>query len=369
MTDIEYEPLQLPEERRKDEVASDMANKVRSPWRRYFARLLDIGIYTYFVVAFQALVFHVNMASRSTFENLIDTLIAFLIMMLVEPVLLSKLGTTPGKWLLGLRVTGATGKPLSYLDALSRTVTVFWRGFGLNIPIYNVYRLWRAYKDCVAGVLLDWECDSVIHLKDQKKWRTAVYIAVNISLIVMLTFTFMLAALPQNHGDLTISEFSENYNQLLDFYDMNMEKGLSDSGSWVTRKLSDQNVVYFGDFMPPTFTYTEDGSIMTGMRFKTEIRDSDVWVSAYNTEIALSILAYVSGQEGNKLISSDITELIKQIKAKPFEDFQVTINGVSISCDYEHTGYEVVKAYGTLIPNIDGEETYFSVDFRMETVK
>ena len=369
MTDYEYEPLQLPEERRKDEEASDVANKVRSPWRRYFARLLDIVIYTYFVVAFQSIVVHVNMATRSTFESFLDTLIAFLIMMLIEPVLLSKLGTTPGKWLLGLRVTGATGQPLSYLDALSRTVTVFWRGFGLNIPIYNAFRLWRNYKDCVAGELLDWECDSVIHLKDQKKWRTAVYIAVNVMLIVLLVFTFMIASLPQNQGDLTIAEFSENYNQLLNFYDLNTEKELSDSGSWVTRKSYDQNVTFFGDYYIPTFTYSVDNRIMTGMAFETEIRNSDAWVTPYNTEIALSILAYVSGQEGNKLISSDITELIKQIKAKPFEDFQVTINGVSISCDYEHSGYDVVQGAGTLFPNDDGEETYFSVVFKMEAGK
>ena len=352
MTDIDIEPLQL--------------LKVRSPWRRYFARILDISLYTYFVVAFQALLFNVNMLSRSTLGNLLDTFIAFLIMILIEPVLLSKLGTTPGKWLLGLRVTGATGQPLSYLDALSRTVTVFWRGFGLNIPFYNVFRLWRAYKDCVAGELLDWECDSVIHLKDQKKWRTAVYIAVNVSLIVLLVFTFMLAALPQNQGDLTIAEFSENYNQLLDFYDMNTEKELSESGNWVTRKVDEQYVTLFGDYFPPAFTYTEDNKIMTGMQFKTEIRDSNAWVTPYNTEIALSILAYVSGQEGNKLISSDITELIKKIKATPFEDFQVTIHGISISCDYEHTGYDAIKGYGTLFPNDDGEETYFSVEFKME---
>lgn len=369
MTDFKYEPLQLPEERRKDEVASDVANKVRSPWRRYFARILDISLYTYFVVAFQALVFHTNMLSRSTLGNLIDALIAFFIMMLVEPVLLSKLGTTPGKWLLGLRVTSATGQPLSYLDALGRTVTVFWRGFGLNIPIYNIYRLWKGYKDCVAGELLDWECDSVIHLKDQKKWRTAVYIAVNISLIVLLVFTFMIAALPQNQGDLTIAEFSENYNQLLDFYDLNTAKELSESGNWVTRKSYDQNVTFFGDYDIPTFTHTVDNRIMTGMQFKTEIRDSDAWVTPYNTEIALSILAYVSGQEGNKMISSDITELIKQIDATPFEDFQVTIKGVSISCDYEHTGYDVIPGSGALFPNDDGEETYFSVVFKMQAAK
>ena len=137
----------------------------------------------------------------------------------------------------------------------------------------------------------------------------------------------------------------------------------------MTHKLDDQNVTYFGDFFPPTFKYTVDNRIMTGLAFKTEIRDRDAWVTPYNTEIALSILAYVSGQDGNKLITNDITALIKKIEATPFEDFQVTIHGISISCDYEHTGYDVVQGSGILFPNDDGEETYFSVAFKMEAAK
>ncbi len=61
---------------------------------------------------------------------------------------------------------------------------------------------------------------------------------------------------------------------------------------------------------------------MTGKQFKTEIRDSDAWITPYNTEIALSI-----------------------------------------SCDYEHTGYDVVQGDGILFPNDDGEETYISVEY------
>jgi len=329
---------------------SNVANKVRSPWRRYFARTLDISLYTYFVMAFQALVFNVNMITRSTLENLLGTTLAFLIMMLVEPVMLSRLGTTPGKWLLGLRVTGIDGQHLSYLDALSRTVTIFWRGFGFNIPIYNAFRLWKSYKDCAAGELMDWECDSVIHLKDQKKWRTAGYIVVTITLIVLLIYTNDLAAMPRNRGDLSIAAFSENYNQLLDYYDVNAENELSESGNWVTHKLDTETFQYFGDDLPPTFKYTVDNGIMTGLQFEMEIKDSDTLITPYNTEIALSILAYVNGREGNQPFSNNLTERIKQIEATPFEDFQFTVHDISISCDYDYSG---------------GEATYFSVVFKM----
>jgi len=186
MTDIEIESVNI--NLHRDD--SDVSKHVRSPWRRYFARVFDISFYTYFVVVFHALLLNTNMLSRSTFGKLLDTYLAILIMILVEPVLLSKLGTTLGKWILGLSVRGVDGQPLSYVDALSRTVTVVWRGLGLNIPIYNLIRLLKGYMDCEAGEPLDWECDSVIHLKDRKKWRTAVYITViimnNIMLLLLL---------------------------------------------------------------------------------------------------------------------------------------------------------------------------------------
>ncbi len=43
----------------------------------------------------------------------------------------------------------------------------------------------------------------------------------------------------------------------------------------------------------------------------------------------------------------------------------MSIHSISISCDYEYKGYEFVKGYGTLFSNDDGEQTYFSVEFKM----
>lgn len=365
MTDFEIEPFNINLQRTE----SDVSNKVRSPWRRYFARILDISFYTYFVVVFQAFVLNTNMLSRSTFGNLLDTYLAILIMIIVEPVLISKLGTTLGKWILGLSVTGVEGQPLSYLDALSRTVTVFWRGLGLNIPIYNLVRLWRGYTDCEAGETLDWECDSVIHLKDRKKWRTALYITVSFMLIVMQIFTFVIAAMPRNRGALTIAEFSENYNQFASYYKLETQTGLSASGNWETQQSKAQEVFYMGDYFPPNYTYTVDRGYMTGMQFEREIRDNNAWITPYNNEIVLSILAYVGAQEDNKMFSSEVTDLIGRIKSMPFEDFHFTIYGIDITCDYEYTGYVGDKHFGTLFPNDTGEETYFSVVFKMEKGK
>ena len=52
----------------------------------------------------------------------------------VEAYLLSTLTTTPGKWLLGMRVTDDLGQPLSYMAALKRSALVLVMGNGLGLP-------------------------------------------------------------------------------------------------------------------------------------------------------------------------------------------------------------------------------------------
>ena len=52
----------------------------------------------------------------------------------VEALFLRYFTTTPGKWLLGIRVTDDLGLPLTYVAALKRTGLVYGLGNGLGLP-------------------------------------------------------------------------------------------------------------------------------------------------------------------------------------------------------------------------------------------
>ncbi len=52
----------------------------------------------------------------------------------LEAFLLSRWSTTPGKWLLGMRVADADGQPLSFPAALKRSVLVLCTGNGFGLP-------------------------------------------------------------------------------------------------------------------------------------------------------------------------------------------------------------------------------------------
>ena len=92
-------------------------------------------------------------------------------MIVCEGVLLSCFGTTLGKWILGIRVTNIEEGNLSFVEACERCAYVIFFGFGLGIPVYQLYRQWKSYKTCKSGEPLKWEENSCLVLTDRKVWR------------------------------------------------------------------------------------------------------------------------------------------------------------------------------------------------------
>ena len=69
-------------------------SKVFYPWRRYFARTLDIFLYNTLWCMVLILLFRVSMPIRGTMWNIFDSFFSIVIMLFLEPLLLSKFGTT-----------------------------------------------------------------------------------------------------------------------------------------------------------------------------------------------------------------------------------------------------------------------------------
>jgi uncharacterized RDD family membrane protein YckC len=117
------------------------------PWVRFFARFIDVGLsYCVTLVFFIVLGFliYILFPQNNFFSNissvmdiLITTLTTFLVLALIEPFFLSAFGQTPGKWLLKTRVNNADGSLLTFSQALSRSFSVYTRGFLFGIPFLN----------------------------------------------------------------------------------------------------------------------------------------------------------------------------------------------------------------------------------------
>lgn len=103
----------------------------KHPWRRLLARELDMALYT---LPWWVAMIWLGLTNWAFW--LCSALAMLLLPLLLESLLLSTWGTTPGKWLMGLHLrrhyVGEVSKP-TFRDAFFRTLYVYAVGCGLGI--------------------------------------------------------------------------------------------------------------------------------------------------------------------------------------------------------------------------------------------
>lgn len=344
----------------------DKLPQVFHPWRRYFARLLDISIYNILWSAFLAFAFHVNLTSRSNLENFFDVFIAFAIMLFLEPLWLHLFGTTLGKAIFGLRIETPNGNLLSYSDGLERTWGVIGVGMGYNIPIYTLVRLWKSYNLCIENENQPWDESISYTIKDTKWYRNMLYIGAHAVVLAVLITIVYAQQLPPNRGDLTIAEFVENYNYYVKFFDIDFgNEYLDENGKWVENDHDGTIYIQIGHVEKPEYNIILENGYVSGVSFAVEIKNNENLLSSYDTQMFLASLAFVGAQEEMKLFSKIPTRIAKQISDKTFEDFKFKEAGITFSCDTEYSGYSNYSNTQSdfMFPSENATENYFSLNF------
>lgn len=387
------------------ELKTDAIPRVTAPWRRLFARDLDLVIYSLILIAVQALILRMDIdpgplsPAESLKEDLLSSVFTMGILLLTEPVWITLTGTTPGKFLFGLRVTGIQGNKLTYRQALSRTWKLLWKGFGFYLPIYAVVRLWKSYRSCKNEETLYWEEDSTLVL-DQKRTAAGVIACL---ILMPIDFAFsniahLVAALPPNRGGVSVEEFCENYNATQDSCQidrlLNLPPSVSsqpaspeetadetakldENGKWINSPVLSDRSEFLGYAPLPEFTFTEENGIMTGMSFTYSVEDENKKIYSYGDLMSIAAIAYICAQEDYKItflpdapekLYTRITE-----SADEFEDFSFTAAGVTVDCDFEYEGYSLVQSLEpstrvttVVLEPVYGEETSFTVEFSMK---
>lgn len=201
------------------------------PWRRYFARGIDLALVGLPVSFVQYVLLHRNYTTVSRWEDIVCALIGWGLLLLLEPLLLARFGTTAGKWCMGITVTRPDGERLSYSEALNRTALVWFYGAGLGLPLVELVCSYLSYRRYTRGEELAWESGSIERFDERGTGKMALLCAASWAVCGTLTVAMALAAmLPPNRGDLTVAEFAENVNFYRGYFDCGERWSLDENG-------------------------------------------------------------------------------------------------------------------------------------------
>jgi len=165
------------------------------PWRRFFARTVDLC--TVGLVLFLVLIFAVSSTMPEqaadfvkAIENpIVAGVVLSLIWLLAEAVLLALFGTTPAKWLFGIKVAHPGGGLLSFSESLNRSFLVFVQGLGFGIPFVALFTQLFAYRRLAKTGTTLWDTSTsavVLH----KKWgvfRALVCTAAVFAVLILIS--------------------------------------------------------------------------------------------------------------------------------------------------------------------------------------
>nr|SPS06268.1 membrane protein of unknown function [Candidatus Nitrotoga fabula] len=165
------------------------------PWRRLFARTVDICtagflLFLLLIFALSAMMPEQAAGFAKAMENpIIANVMQILVWVPAESVFLSLFGTTPAKWLFGIKVVHPGGELLSIPEALNRSFLVFLQGVGLGIPFVALFTQLFAYRRLTKTGTTLWDTSAnavILH----KKWgvlRALVCTAAVISVPILMS--------------------------------------------------------------------------------------------------------------------------------------------------------------------------------------
>ena len=350
--------------------------RFRIPWRRYLARCMDGLLYAALWDAFLSLCFRANILERSLGETVLDTGAVLALMLVLEPWFLHRFGATPGKALLGLRLTRSDGSFLGWMEAFYRTLGVILMGLGLMFPVFSTITAIYGYYCCRKEIPHLWSLGDEVW-SDGTDGRTgfwgtpgaakraARYVGTWVLVLLGGLGCAVYASTPPNKGDLTVAQFAENYNHLHRFSSAPEQPlyYLNEEGRWEKRQTGEIIIDFYDDSLAQPQFETEDG-LITQVSFSLSAQGQNRPVTPPSLLAAHTVNALL-GKESILFLGE--RRDILQAFSSPFSQdaYHWTMNGWDITLTADYEGYIVTNGY--LFP-VGEQPRYFQFQFIMTKV-
>lgn len=139
------------------------------PWARFLARIFD---YSLFFLALLGLRHFFDLPiSKGIFNSFVPFELVFWIP--IETLLLLSWGKTFGKWFLNIDLRLTHARRFTWRAALRRSLSVWFRGLGMGIPVISILCLLVAYQRLKMVQTTSWDKEDHIQVIQHPlpKWR------------------------------------------------------------------------------------------------------------------------------------------------------------------------------------------------------
>lgn len=129
------------------------------PWVRFAARVLDYSLFTFIFALILVFVwpsFYFELFEKPSSITVAPFITTFF-WALIEPIFISKWGTTPGKALLRVSVIKSDGSDATYSEASKRSFSVWFRGVALGLPFIQLFTMYFAYSHLKNEGITTWD--------------------------------------------------------------------------------------------------------------------------------------------------------------------------------------------------------------------
>lgn len=126
-------------------------------WPRFFARSFDVWLEMLFVslsMGFALSLYFIGFVEwiKGPGASQLFGILCLPIALTLDAFLYRFIGNTPGKALLGLKLTTPEGNPLSFAQYLSRNISMWASGLALGVPLINLFTMASQYRRLGKGL-------------------------------------------------------------------------------------------------------------------------------------------------------------------------------------------------------------------------
>ncbi len=335
------------------------------PWRRYFARGMDVSLAVLTIYIIQSVILHTPILDGAA-AMIGRTLLAWGVILLVEPLLIHFWGTTPGKWVWGIRLERNGGGRLTLGEAYKRTFYVFAAGEGMSIPIVEIICNFRSYRRYKQGYDLYWEEDSVLRFQERGWLSLVLYVGGYILLSACSVLLALNTFLPPNHNDLTVANFAENYNyynEALELSDISLDQ----DGNFF-RVEDPFRVAIFAPPADPEFAYEVTDGALRAVSYTLEVENQQEMFAMPAAYAKTAYLAMAAARPGTTVFN--IANLLSTTDAwTSTASCSLCWQDVSMTYIVDASGYDPNWLDAGYFLPIEGWPNHLTITFRAEMVE